>query len=586
MVTRVCGLVVAALVWLGSVVGALAQAGDDVVWVQIEARPSLAQATERARAWAAELPDVNGFALRGGWYGIALGPYRRDDAQRVLQVYRAEGEIPRDAFIAFSPSFGAQFWPVGANLLNRGVVAAPQVAAPQEAETATAEPPEVEPADETPGEARRSEATLSRAEREALQVALRWAGYYTGAIDGAFGRGTRGSMAAWQGANGFEATGVLTTKQRAVLIGQYNAVLDGLDLRLVREARAGIEMQLPMGILTRGEAVSPFVKFPGDGSVAEAQVLLISQPGDQTTLYGLYDILQTLEIVPLDGPRTRRSAGFSITGQNDRIVTEIRASLDDGEIKGFAFVWPAGDEERRTRLLAEMETSFARISGVLDPATGVEASQDVDLLAGLQVRQPRLSRSGFFVDAGGTVVTTSEAVAECTRITLDDDVQAALELVDPVKGIAVLRPETALAPLSVARFSPAPPRLKSEVAVAGYSFGGVLGAPSVTFGTLVDIKGLGGEAGLTRLAMTTLPGDAGGPVLDAGGGVLGMLLPRPDNGRNLPPEVQFAADSSAIRSVLEQAGAAAALAENGAALDPVDLTAAATGMTVLVSCWD
>ena len=33
-----------------------------------------------------------------------------------------------------------------------------------------------------------------------------------------------------------------------------------------------------------------------------------------------------------------------------------------------------------------------------------------------------------------------------------------------------------------------------------------------------DLKGLQGEADRVRLAMNTLPGDAGGPVLDSGGG--------------------------------------------------------------------
>ena len=69
-------------------------------------------------AYAADLPDVNGFSLGGGWYAVALGPYNADDAETVLRGYRNEGRIPRDSFIAYSPAFRQQFWPVGANLLN------------------------------------------------------------------------------------------------------------------------------------------------------------------------------------------------------------------------------------------------------------------------------------------------------------------------------------------------------------------------------------------------------------------------------------------------------------------------------------
>ena len=75
-------------------------------------------------------------------------------------------------------------------------------------------------------------------------------------------------------------------------------------------------------------------------------------------------------------------------------------------------------------------------------------------------------------------------------------------------------------------------------------------------------------------------------MLDAGGGVLGMLLPAPNTGRALPDGVSFALDREALQDVLAQAGMAAANTDSGAVIDPIDLTAAATGMTVLVSCWD
>ena len=45
------------------------------------------------------------------------------------------------------------------------------------------------------------------------------------------------------------------------------------------------------------------ISLKGDGS--GVRVLLISQSGDQGTLFGLYDIMQTLEIVPMEGPRDR-----------------------------------------------------------------------------------------------------------------------------------------------------------------------------------------------------------------------------------------------------------------------------------------
>ena len=87
---------------------AFAQSADDVVWIQVEAQPNLAAATDRARAYSANLEDVNGFALGGSWYGIAVGPYRRDDAELLLRRYRRDGVIPRDSFIQLSERFQQQ----------------------------------------------------------------------------------------------------------------------------------------------------------------------------------------------------------------------------------------------------------------------------------------------------------------------------------------------------------------------------------------------------------------------------------------------------------------------------------------------
>ena len=604
--------------------------------MQIEALPSLAEATDRARAYDTLLDDVSGFSLGGGWYGIAVGPYRRADAQLVRRSYVRDGLVPRDSFIQQSSRFRQQFWPLGANVLDTGVIDAPggvtpgaseeaaagsttpevtttpldtntnadapadptQVAeleAELEAQTETEVQPEAEaepqaPAEpevpqETLAESRQSERDLSAQERKDLQIALKWAGFYDAAIDGAFGRGTRGSMQAWQEANGFEGSGVLSTRQRATLLAQYNAVLDGLGMKMVRDDKAGIEMVMPTAEVSFARYEPPFAHYDASGD-GEARVLLISQPGYRDTLYGLYDIMQTLEIVPLEGPRERQRDSFELIGENGSIVSQTQVSLENGQIKGFTLIWPAGDEDRRRRVVAEMSKSLVRLPGVLDPGAGNSDAQAIDLVAGLQIRQPKIARSGFFVDSNGTVVTTNEVVGACTRVTLDADTEAQVLVSDKASGLALLKPETTLAPLAVAQFSSQAPRLQSEVSIAGYSYGGVLSAATLTFGTLSDLKGLNGEESLKRLDIKAQPGDAGGPVFDESGNVVGMLLPRAEGDRKLPDDVSFALNANAIRSAAQDAGIALETAQGGGTIAPRDLTLQAQGMTVLVSCWE
>lgn len=566
---------------------ASAQQNDDVVWIQVEALPSLTSAQTRARDYSARLEDVSGFALGGGWYGIVLGPYTRRDADQVMQVYKSGRRIPADSYITFTSRLGQQFWPVGTDVLNRQAESAPvQTEQPaQEQVVQEQAQPEPQPSDETPAQARRSEQALSRDERKQLQIALRAAGFYNSAIDGAFGRGTRGSMAQWQTFNGFEDTGVLTTKQRKVLMDQYNAPLISVGMKRIEDTKAGIAIQMPTKAVALSRYESPFANYPATGDI-KAQVLLISQPGSQAALFGLYDILQTLEIVPTDGPRKRTKTSFTIEGRGQGIVSYTQASLKNGEIKGFTLVWPEGDDARQARVLAEMQNSFERLPGVLDPAEGADAPQNIDLVSGLKIRKPRHSASGFFVDSRGSVVTSAETVNACGRITLDHEYDAEIAATDAVHGIAVLKPRQALAPVNTAALLSGKAQLQSDIVASGYSYGGVLGAATLSFGSLADVKGLNGETTLSRLALATLPGDAGGPVLDLSGGVWGMLLPAPAKGRQLPQDVSFAADADAIRSVLDKAGIAASGTTTGEKLPPDDLTRRATGMTVLVSCWD
>ncbi|MQQ09445.1 peptidoglycan-binding protein [Epibacterium sp. SM1979] len=555
---------------------------EPTVWIQIAAHPSLAQAEARARDFASRLPDVSGFSLGGGWYGVVLGPYSRTDAERVLQVYRAERQIPGDSFIAFSRNLRAQFYPVGP------VETTPVIPPVAEAAPEPSQSPAVSSDfdDESPAEARRSEARLSRDEKMQLQIALQAQGFYNSSIDGSFGRGTRRSMADWQAANRVEPTGVLTTRQRQSLLDQYNAPLISVGMDRVEDAAAGIALSLPTQEVTFARHESPFSIYETSGDLG-AQVLLISQPGDARTLAGLFEILQTLEIVPLEGPRSRQGNSFSIEGRGKGMITHAEATLRNGEIKGFALIWPTGDDERRARILTEMQRSFTRLDGVLDPTAGADAPQSVDLLSGLEIRKPRLSRTGFFVDATGTVLTTSDVVAECSQVTLDHDYPVDVILNDTPNGVAVLRPRGTLAPMDVAQLATSAPRLQSDVAVAGFSYEGVLGAPSLTWGTLSDLRSLDGNQGVARLALAAQSGDVGGPVLNTNGAVLGMLLPRQIGSQQLPDGVSFAANAQALRAILERASVAAVdQSDDQGQVPNAELVRKANGMTVLVSCWN
>lgn len=577
---RVLALIALLMFSTASVSTAQTAGGDDpnaTAWIQIESLPSLALALARAQSYAETLDRVNGFALGNGWYGILLGPYPPDDAVRLLNRLSAEGRVPGDSYLTAAGTIGDRIYPAAG---------AEQAAPATPAVTEPAPEPEPEVPDETRNEALRGERLLSQEERFDLQRALKSEGFYFAGIDGAFGPGTRGAMRDWQQARGYEPTGILTTRQRARLMRDYNAPLISVGMSPLADRAAGISLPMPRSAVRFSHYEAPFSHYETSGDVPGARVILISQEGDRASLYGLYDILQTLEVVPSEGPRERERDSFTIEGRNRDIVSHTEVTLDDGELKGFMLIWPTGDEARRTRVLAEMQSGFERLPGTLDPAAGSERTQKVNLVSGLEIRRPRLSRSGIYVDRSGAVLTAAEAVTQCGRITLDKRFPATVATVDQNLGLAVLRPVDPLAPMAVARFADAPPRLRAEIAVSGYSFEGLLGAPTLTFGSVADVQGPDGSTDLLRLTLTTRDGDAGGPIVDDTGAVVGSLLPRPTN-QVLPADVAIAIGSAALTGLLEQAGIAPQKTEfNAAPLSSDALAREATGMTALVGCWD
>jgi len=395
-------------------------------------------------------------------------------------------------------------------------------------------------------------------------------------------------MAEWQQAQGYDVTGVLTTAQRAELVAAWRAPFDALGLRVVRNREAGVELLMPMAKVDYARTEAPFVHYDSaDGS--GMRVLLISQAGDEATLFGLYDIMQTLQIVPEDGPRERQRRAFTLRGTSPELSSYTFAQLRDGAVKGFTLVWREGDPRVMEEVIERMRDSFAVTPAVL-PDTAREgdvSAPRIDLLSGLEIRRPLRVRTGFFVDGQGAVLTAAEAVEGCGRVTLGEAVAASVAATDPGRGLALLRPEERLSPLAVAAFRSGPPRLRAEIAVAGYAYGDVLSKPLLTYGTLADARGLDGETGIARLDLAAQPGDAGGPVFDSAGAVLGMLREAaPDGPRRLPDGVSFAVDVPAIVEFLGAAGLSPRAAEPGAPVPPEALAGLAADLAVRVGCWE
>jgi S1-C subfamily serine protease len=580
------GLCVA--MWMALVAGA--SVAQDTRWIQIEAQPSLLEAETRARIYAQEFPDTQAHSIGSGWYAITLGPLPEDQADLRMSQLRARAAIPRDSFLATGANYRQRIYPIGstpaavtpAQTVEAEVVQeeATQMSVVETAESATPEQ-SISAPDETLSEARASEGLLSREEKMDLQRYLQWAGYYNSTIDASFGRGTRRSMAAWQTDNGHEDTGVLTTAQREQLRAQYFAIFDGLGLETHRDLEAGISIDLPKEVVAFDAYAAPLAHFKSQEASSPAHIFLISAAGNRGDLAAIFGVLPTLAIVPMNIEKSLNKDRFVITGEGSTTRAFITASHKGGEIKGFGLIWPNQNEEQFDRLVAHMRKSFDTFSGTLDPSLSV-AINETETEFGVAIRKPAFVKSAVFVSDQGHAMTDTSDLEQCSALTIGGTYDAEI-IARSETGAGLLSPKSDFNPISYAKLGNAV-RKGDKTFLSSYPYGGRLGLASVTEATVAETTDLSGNAEKFRLDLLAEPGDFGGAVLDQSGNLTGILVSQDDTGRVLPNNVNFAAATEALASMMQSAGLRLS---SGATkrLDDVALIASAQNILTPIECW-
>jgi len=585
------GLCVA--MWMALVAGA--SAAQDMRWIQIEAQPSLLEAETRARIYAQEFPDTQAHSIGSGWYAITLGPLPEDEADLRMSQLRARAAIPRDSFLATGANYRQRIYPIGpapaavtaAQTFEAEVIQeeATQVSVVETAESAAPEQASPEQSitvpDETLSEARESEGLLSPDEKMDLQRYLQWAGYYNSTIDASFGRGTRRSMAAWQTDNGHEDTGVLTTAQREKLRAQYFAIFAGLGLETHRDLEAGISIDLPKEVVAFDAYAAPLAHFKAQDASSPAQIFLISAAGNRGDLAAIYGVLPTLSIVPMNIEKSLNKDRFVITGAGTSTRAFITASHKGGEIKGFGLIWPNQNEEKFDRLVAHMRKSFETFPGTLDPSLSV-AINDSETEFGVAIRKPAFVKSAVFVSDQGHAMTDTSNLENCSALTIGGTYDAEI-IARSETGAGLLSPKSEFNPISYAKLGDAV-RKGDKTFLSSYPYGGRLGLASVTQATVMETTDLSGNAEKFRLDFLAEPGDLGGAVLDQSGNLTGILVSRDDTGRILPNNVNFAAATDALASMMQSAGLRFRTGKTNR-LDDVALIASAQNILTPIECW-
>ncbi len=201
--------------------------------------------------------------------------------------------------------------------------------------------------------------------------------------------------------------------------------------------------------------------------------------------------------------------------------------------------------------------------------------------------------SGFVVAHPGYVLTNNHVIEQCTEVRAPAYKTVLRVLArDPKNDLALLEGE--LPALQAAKFrTGTPPRLGESILVAGYPLTDLLSSSlNVTSGTISALAGPKDNEALFQITAPVQRGNSGGPVLDAQGQVLGVVVSKLNALRvamvtgDVPQNVNFAISGALARAFVESQGIEldrqAAPSELPAAIDAPEQ---ARRHTLLIECW-
>jgi len=214
--------------------------------------------------------------------------------------------------------------------------------------------------------------------------------------------------------------------------------------------------------------------------------------------------------------------------------------------------------------------------------------------SGAAVATGNSTGSGIAVDTIGHIVTNNHVVPNCSAVHVllggvDHNAQIIARDANNDLALLFIAGQTTVA--ATLRDS-ADLRAGENVAVTGFPLAGLVGSDmSITTGTLTSLKGLRDDSRLLQISAPIQPGNSGGPALDGGGNVIGVvsstlnaLVLAAATGGGLPQDVNFAIKASVIREFLDSNHVKYTKATGHHDIPTPDIADAARKFTVKVEC--
>lgn len=298
-------------------------------------------------------------------------------------------------------------------------------------------------------------------------------------------------------------------------------------------------------------------------------------------------------------PRASRDRSFSYRSSVSELAADcaarkvaiVSATLYDGDGKGLResertperwrkALAPVGADSLQARLLAH---ACALARGENPPPPAARAASSARIGAGIIASAD-----------DGLVLTNHHVVQDCAQIAVRDageqSAKATLLGSDVANDLALIKVERRFARAATFRRGTAL-QAGESVVVVGFPLAALLGfEPNVAFGYVSAVGGLRGDATRFQISAPIHKGNSGGPILDQGGQVIGIVTAKLDalavqkRMGDLPQNISFGVKGEVAQAFLDKHSAAFRSAPGGEKLENTEVAAIGREVTVLVAC--
>jgi S1-C subfamily serine protease len=203
--------------------------------------------------------------------------------------------------------------------------------------------------------------------------------------------------------------------------------------------------------------------------------------------------------------------------------------------------------------------------------------------------------TGFVISANGHIVTNYHVIDGCVgeiHGNLSGESPIALRLVsgDETNDLALLQGSgSSFKDVATIREKAIHPG--DAVVAIGYPFHGLLTSDfTVTTGIVSSLSGLLNDTRYLQISAAVQPGNSGGPLLDSGGNVVGMVAAKLNAIKfvkatgDIPENINFAIKTGTLRDFLDNSVVSYQTSEAKSDLKTADIAHNARAYTLLISC--